>query len=109
MIQPQAPTIPGEIERSRYEWYCRLGIGHFNIETGKIDQPLLCGGGEGVAKTIGTQAPFELTSDETVALSSGENLLIGIRCDTVPACINAKIGFTPRQRYAAGRQCSCCQ
>lgn len=43
-----------------------------------------------MAKTIGTQAPFELTSDETVAISSGENLLIGIRCDTVPACISVK-------------------
>jgi len=68
----------------------RLGLGHFNIETGKIDEPLICGGGEGVAEVIGTSTPFELTSDETVCLSSGGNVLVGIRAGCEPGAINVE-------------------
>jgi outer membrane protein assembly factor BamB len=68
----------------------RLGLGALNIETGLITEPLLCGGGEGVSDVIGVRTPFELTSDETVGLSSGGDLLVGIRGDTAPGGINVR-------------------
>ncbi len=56
------------------------GLGRFDINTGKIAQPLICGQKD-VGQVIGTSTPFELTSDETVTLSSGGNLIFGFRCD----------------------------
>lgn len=56
------------------------GIGRFNIETGKLDRPVL-GGQQNVGKVVGAGGPCELTSDETVTLSSGGKLLFGLRTD----------------------------
>lgn len=66
----------------------RCALGHFNIETGKIDRPILCGGPEGVDKVVGVRQPFELTSDETVTLSSGGNLIFGMRCNEGPGAVD---------------------
>lgn len=82
----------------------RLGVGHFNIETGRIDKPLLCAGGDGVSDVIGVRTPFEVTSDETVCLSSGGDILFGIRGDMDPGGINVisrervRISVPPRPR-----------
>jgi len=58
----------------------RCGLGHLDIETGRFDKPLLCGG-KGVGEVVGARSPFELTSDEHVTLSSGGKIVFGFRGD----------------------------
>lgn len=55
-------------------------VGRFDVQTGRIAPPLVCGQAR-VGDIIGTRTPFELTSDETVTLSSGGRLIFGFRCD----------------------------
>lgn len=74
----------------------RCGLGRFDLERGRISRPLLCGGPEGLSDVIGVRAPFELTSDETVTLSSGGNWIFGIRCDETPGAVNVKTRQTFR-------------
>jgi len=53
------------------------GLGRFDLQTGKIAMPLLCGQHD-VGKVIGRGSPFELTSDETVNFSSGGKIIFSI-------------------------------
>lgn len=55
-------------------------VGRFDVVTGRIAPPLLCGQAR-VGDIVGARTPFELTSDETVTLSSGGKLIFGFRCD----------------------------
>ncbi len=66
----------------------RCAVGRFDIDTGKIAKPILCGGAEGVDKVVGVRSPFEVTSDETTTLSSGGMVLFGMRCDETPGAIH---------------------
>lgn len=54
-------------------------VGRFDIESGKISKVLF--GDRGSEKAAGRRTPFELTSDETVNMTSGGNRIFGIRCD----------------------------
>jgi len=63
------------------------GLGCFHLDTGKVAQPLACGQDE-VGNVIGARSPFELTSDETVTLLSGGNLVFGFRCDAAGGVID---------------------
>lgn len=58
--------------------HCALG--RFDIDTGRITKPILCGFSE-VAKVVGVRTPFELTSDETVTMTSGGNIIFGFRSE----------------------------
>jgi outer membrane protein assembly factor BamB len=68
----------------------RCALGHFNIDTGKMDEPLLCAGPEGVDKVVGVRQPFELTSDETVTLAGGGSYIYGMRCNETPGAVNVE-------------------
>ncbi|MGD8240456.1 MAG: hypothetical protein PVH68_18015, partial [Armatimonadota bacterium] len=74
----------------------RCAIGRFDIATGKIARPILCGGMEGVSEVVGVRSPFEITSDETVTLSSGGKLLFGMRCDECPGAVHVETRATAR-------------
>lgn len=71
------------------EGITRCGLGHFNIDTGKFEAPILMGG-PGVDHAIkGERCVFELTSDETVTMLAAGNVVAGIRCDGSPGFINS--------------------
>lgn len=53
-------------------------VGRLDLTTGKITKPVLCGYSE-VGKVLGVSTPFELTSDETVTMTSGGNWIFGNR------------------------------
>jgi hypothetical protein len=72
------------------------GLGHFNLQTGRMDHPLLIGAG------TQRRPPFELTSDETVSLAAAGDLVIGMRCDTDPGSVHIKTGRTEGTRGLGG-------
>ena len=64
-------------------------IGHFNIETGRLDEPVVAGDFE-LTAIVGTRSPFELTSDEPVIMASGGDLLFGSRIGAGLGAVNVR-------------------
>jgi len=69
----------------------RCAIGHFNIETGRLDEPVVAGDFE-LTKIVGIRSPFELTSDEPVSMAGGGNLLFGSRSNAGVGAIDISAG-----------------
>jgi len=68
----------------------RAALGRVNLETGKIDRPIAGWGRAPAAEITGLRCPFELTSDETVTLASGGDLIFGIRTDIATGAVNVR-------------------
>lgn len=75
----------------------RAAVGHFNIDTGLLDAPIVARHASVVGfdpqapdNDIATipVAPWEITTDETVSLSSGGNLIFGIRNDAIGGIVS---------------------
>jgi hypothetical protein len=66
--------------------HCALG--HFDIQTGLVAEPILCGYAEVAERLNLPKTPFELTSDETVTMSSGGKLIFGFRAGHSGGVIN---------------------
>lgn len=68
----------------------REALGRFDVETGRIAEPLVCAWGDKGLRGIvgGPNCPFELTSDETVTMTSGGNIIFGMRWPCRPGAID---------------------
>jgi len=64
-----------------------LYLGRFDVETGRMARPILCGWRDvgqtlfGIKGPLANTSSWKMISDETVALSSGGNLVFGMRSE----------------------------